>query len=426
MYRYFLLAICSAAISCVAQAGQIEVHPGDDLQAKIDQALPNDILILHAGTYRGNYTIDKPLVLEGEEGTVIDSEGVGSSLTLSGENIKVSKLTLLDYGRDLYEMNSGVRILPNSHQITIDSVIFEGPGFGVRADNSSYIRITNCEVTGDKSAHVLDRGDGVFLKYTNNVDILNSKFLHVRDGFYFESSEFTNSEGNRFGGVQYGIHYMYTKNHTAENNYAAGVIGGYAIMDTSHVLLKNNVVERAVEFGILLNMADNNIIEGNIVRTVHNRKGRPELDNEGKALFVFGSGENFVFNNQFSTSDIGVGVAFGGEGTLLYSNAFTDNKQQVRYVGSGAVEWSKDKRGNYWSNYQGWDLNQDGIGDFAFQPNDSLDRLFWFYPQTRFLMGSPMIALMRFLSSQFEIDKGKGVTDSYPLMTSPVKEEKPS
>ena len=31
-------------------------------------------------------------------------------------------------------------------------------------------------------------------------------------------------------------------------------------------------------------------------------------------------------------------------------------------------------------------------------------------------MDSPVVALLRWLAQQFEIDRGKGVTDSFPLM----------
>ena len=35
-------------------------------------------------------------------------------------------------------------------------------------------------------------------------------------------------------------------------------------------------------------------------------------------------------------------------------------------------------------------------------------------------MDSPVTALLRWLATQFEIDRGKGVTDSHPLVRPPV------
>ena len=75
-----------------------------------------------------------------------------------------------------------------------------------------------------------------------------------------------------------------------------------------------------------------------------------------------------------------------------------------------------DGRGNYWSDYLGWDRNDDGVGDVAYEPNDNVDRLLWLYPQVRLLMNSPSIELLRWVQRAFPVIKSPGVQDSYPLM----------
>ena len=67
-----------------------------------------------------------------------------------------------------------------------------------------------------------------------------------------------------------------------------------------------------------------------------------------------------------------------------------------------------------------WDAVGVGIADTPYQPNDSLDRIFWIYPEARFLMLSPVTALLRWFAARLHIDRAKGVTDSYPLMTAPI------
>ena len=166
-------------------------------------------------------------------------------------------------------------------------------------------------------------------------------------------------------------------------------------------------------------MADGCEVHDNDVARTHNQQGSAAANTEGKALFIYGPGRNRIHHNRFATSDIGISVAMGGEGNVIWENAVVDNTVQVRYVGTQPLEWSHQGRGNYWSNYLGWDINRDGVGDRPYQPNDSLDRLFWIYPEARFLMDSPVVALLRWLSLQFEVDRGKGVTDSFPLMKAP-------
>ena len=76
-------------------------------------------------------------------------------------------------------------------------------------------------------------------------------------------------------------------------------------------------------------------------------------------------------------------------------------------------------RGNYWSNYLGWDMNNDSIGDVMFEPNDGIDKLVWQYPEMKMLMDSPAVIILRWVQRQFPILKPPGVKDSFPLMTSP-------
>lgn len=48
----------------------------------------------------------------------------------------------------------------------------------------------------------------------------------------------------------------------------------------------------------------------------------------------------------------------------MEGNAFIANKQQVMYVATREQDWS----GNYWSDYLGWDLDDNGVGDTAHEP----------------------------------------------------------
>ena len=79
-------------------------------------------------------------------------------------------------------------------------------------------------------------------------------------------------------------------------------------------------------------------------------------------------------------------------------------------------EWSYAERGNYWSDYLGWDRNQNGVGDTAYEPNDAMDKLLWTYPLARLLINSPAVATLRWIQQAFPVLRPPGVQDSYPLM----------
>jgi nitrous oxidase accessory protein len=116
-------------------------------------------------------------------------------------------------------------------------------------------------------------------------------------------------------------------------------------------------------------------------------------------------------------AEIGIHLTAGSENIVVYGNSFTDNPTQVKYVSNQKQEWSLDGVGNYWSNYLGWDMNNDNKGDVAFEPNDGIDKLLWQYPEMKILMDSPAVLILRWVQRQFPVLKPPGVKDSFPLMS---------
>ena len=50
------------------------------------------------------------------------------------------------------------------------------------------------------------------------------------------------------------------------------------------------------------------------------------------------------------------------EGNTIYHNNFMNNEEQLYQLNSSNI-WDNDREGNYWSDYQGDDLDSDRIGD---------------------------------------------------------------
>lgn len=388
------------------------------------EAFDGDEIVLKPGHYQLQPVIESAIVMRGEgnaDDIVIEGPGKGAVVTVRVPGVRLENFTVKGYGSDLYAKDAGVRVMDGADGIVIRGLVIEGPGFGVRADRLEGLVLEGTSITGDAKMHVLDRGDGVFLNYVKRPKLTENRVRNVRDGFYFENVEESYCEGNFFTGAQYGIHWMYTRGDFATKNRAAGVRGGYALMSSRGVTLKDSETSGNIEFGVLVNVCESCVVDGNRIRDVHNPKGNPALDTEGKGIHIYGPGTSKIHGNQVLHSDIGIGVAMGGEGNVLWENAFIDNGIQVRYVGETPLEWSFEGRGNFWSTHMTWDVDHDGIADTPYQPNDSLDRIFWIYPEARFLMESPVVALLRWLADQFEIDRGKGVTDSHPLASWEVR-----
>ncbi|MGL5359285.1 MAG: nitrous oxide reductase family maturation protein NosD, partial [Shewanella sp.] len=291
-----------------------------------------------------------------------------------------------------------------------------GDGFGIYGEQIAAPHIRANRIRGNSKLYVLDRGDGIYFKHVTGPEVFGNYVEAVRDGVYLETVSHSRIAENQFTQLQYGIHYMYTHDDEAWHNHAAAVDGGYALMSSKQIYLHHNEVHGARDFGILLNITESCHVKANIASQVHNPKGTVELGNEGKGIFIYAAQNNRIEANEFSQSDTGVSMAMGGEQNRLWHNQLIANQTQVKYVGEAQLEWSVAGEGNYWSQYAGWDRNGDGIGDIAYRPNDSLDKLFWLYPEAKLLMDSPVVLLLRWVERQYQPRHASGIVDSFPLM----------
>jgi nitrous oxidase accessory protein len=169
-----------------------------------------------------------------------------------------------------------------------------------------------------------------------------------------------------------------------------------------------NVSEHDIGHGLMFNFANYSNVHDNIVR----RSGE-------KCLFIYDANFNQFHRNWFEGCEIGVHFTAGSEHNTIYDNAFVDNRNQVKYVGARFVEWSKDGRGNYWSDNPAFDLDGDGIADIPYRPNNIFDRVMWDAPLAKIFANSPAVQIIRWAQSQFPVLQTGGVVDSAPLMEAP-------
>jgi len=72
-----------------------------------------------------------------------------------------------------------------------------------------------------------------------------------------------------------------------------------------------------------------------------------------------GGGDNTVVGNSFLNNNVGIYVNCSGN--VIYHNNFANNTKHVMAFASST--WDNGFEGNYWTNYNGTDLDSDGIGD---------------------------------------------------------------
>lgn len=91
-------------------------------------------------------------------------------------------------------------------------------------------------------------------------------------------------------------------------------------------------------------------------------------NNTFRGVSLSSSDGNKVYFNTISENGIGAHVSYNVVPNTIYDNNFIDNPTQ----GEGSAEWDNGAEGNYWSDYNGTDLDGDGIGD-AVVPHLGID-----------------------------------------------------
>ena len=422
---YFLLS-CFMASPVFAKSWVI-----DSQQAAQDifkEVQDGDHIEVRAGTYTGAWNIDKSINIKAQSGAILDADKNSKAITISADRVTISGLTIKNWGDDIGELDSGVFIEKHASNVVLESLNLTGSAFGIWVDAADKATVKNCKIEGDLNVRSQDRGNGIHLFNVKNALIEGNEVWHTRDGIYIDTSNNNQLISNYLHDLRYGVHYMYSHDNELHRNITERTRTGYALMQSKRLDVQHNQSINDFNYGILMNYITDSTLKFNKVSMV--RQGRNPNTNmavgetiagaDGKALFIYNSVFNVISENEFSQSDLAIHLTGGSTDNKIYSNAFLGNRNQVKYVSNRKQEWSFEGKGNYWSDYLGWDVDKDGLGDSQYIPNNGLDKLLWKFPNARMLFNSPGVLLLRWVEAQFPIFKAPGITDSFPRMHKPI------
>jgi nitrous oxidase accessory protein len=155
-------------------------------------------------------------------------------------------------------------------------------------------------------------------------------------------------------------------------------------------------------------LAEDNLFVGNRVGL--------HLDNSPSAVGV----EHMIRGNVFGFNDIGVAFMPSVSGNIFTENAIVDNVEQIAILGSGLLEgnaFAAGGRGNYWSDYQGFDLDRDGVGDIEYRAEGIFENLIDREPLMRLFLFSPAQHAIESAARAFPVVAPRPkVVDPAPLM----------
>lgn len=365
----------------------------------LKKAKNGDVIEVRAGEYRERLKIDKAVHLKGINNPTIIGNG-GLIVTIASKGVTVEGFTIIDENPTSQLKSAGIYISKGSNGAVIKNNRLYGVMHGVWSVGARGIRVENNIIEGKKKLGMNHRGNGITLTDSQEAVVIGNKIDYCRDGMYIEVSHDGKFINNEMRNCRYAIHTMWAGRAVFSKNTAVGNLVGIAIMYSRHSEITDNIAVGNSTHGILLIQATRNYIARNTV--VGNPKG----------VHFFNSIFNNMVSNLIMNNSLGLHNWGGSEDNTVNKNSFIDNKVQVKFVAGRNQQWDN----NYWSNYLGWDMNADGIGDMPFESNTVVDHILWRYPAAKLLYASPSFQFLWMLEKHFPVLKVPRVVDTKPSM----------
>ncbi len=370
--------------------------PYTTIEAALAAAAVGDTIEVHGGVYPAPLIVDKSVTLLGVDQPVIDGQGAGSLVLIRAPEAVFSGFTVRSSGQSLSHEDTGI-VVQGANVVVRDNVL-EDVLFGIYFANASGGIAQNNIIRG-KALEESVRGDGVRVWYSDNVQLLDNDVMFGRDMLIWYADNIT-IRGNTIHNNRYGLHFMYNKSAVVEDNIIEdNTVGAYMMYSADLVMARNQFLNnRGVSgYGVALKDMDGAHITENMF--VSNVVG-VYLDNSPALYDVYNTfSDNFVAYN-----DIGLMGLPSLRHNIFQDNGFVENLQQIAVQGRGSLlnnQWSADGVGNYWSNYVGYDRDNDGIGDMPFRAEKLFESLTDSSPALRLFLFSPASQAIDFAAAAF-------------------------
>jgi len=400
-----LLAAALQAVVSVGTGG----HP--TIAAGLAAAGPWDTVRVAAGVYHEHPRLDRPVVLVGEPGAVIDGDGRGIVIYVRAPAV-IRGLTIRNSGGDQSREHAGL-LAERAAGLVVEHNRFENVLFGIYLKQSDSAVVRHNEIEG-KDLEVSLRGDGIRLWYSHEGVIEDNVVRRSRDVVIW----FCNGTAVRRNHVfdsRYGLHYMYSdRNRFEDNEFVRNHVGAF-IMYSNDITFRGNLFADArgtTGRGLGFKDADRITAVGNVM--VKNAVGI-SIDNSPHSVGV----TNEFRDNVVAYNDVGVALLPSVHDNVFRGNALVSNVRPVSVSGGGtalANRWV----GNYWSEYAGFDRDGDGFGDTPFRFDRLSDDILAAHDGLQVLELGLAVAALNTLSRVLPLLQPEAVVvDSAPRVTAP-------
>ena len=356
------------------------------------------------GEYFENLVIETSVTLCGDNYPHIRGSYQGSVIYVKAAGTVIEGLHISEAGTRLIKDMACILIETDSVQVRHN--LIDESLHGIYVKGGSWITIENNRIAGRLDLIESDRGNGIHLWNSRHGLIAQNEVYNTRDGIYFSFAHQTMIRHNYIHQVRYGLHYMYSNHNTFEENLFDNNVAGAALMYSADIGFYRNVFSRCRGFrayGILYQSMDSTRAEYNLI-----------LDNS-RGIFINNSSMNVLKFNDVVDNDVAIQLNGGGEDNVLAANNFINNLNELLLdVSRSNIQWTDDGGGNYWTGYDGYDLDGDGIGDLPYTIQNVFQVLENNCPEVRYYLFSPAAEILEAAEKALPILKMGNSRDMKP------------
>lgn len=205
--------------------------------------------------------------------------------------------------------------------------------------------------------------------------------------------------------LRYGLHFMFSNDNSYQKNVFEHNGAGVAVMFSKRIEMIENTFKRnwgPASYGLLLKEINDASLIGNVF--------------EDNTIGINADGTNRIKfkNNEFISNGYAIKVLGACYDNTFSANNFLFNAFDLAYT--GRIN-GNTFTGNYWSDYTGYDLDQDGVGDIPFRPVRLFSYLVNEVPESIVLLRSLFIDLMDFSERITPVFTPAELLDEKPSMT---------
>ncbi len=353
--------------------------------------------------YENTLLINKSIVLIGVNFPVLSGSKKLEIIKVRADNVVVKGFVFKDTGLNFVYDNAAIK-LDSVRNCIIENNKFINNFFGIYLSRSSNCKVINNELEAFQTKETYS-GNGIHLWQCREMLIKNNKIKGHRDGIYFEFVKKSVIEDNQSeNNLRYGLHFMfsdscsYTKNHFVKNG------AGVAVMFTKNVDMHNNRFEYnwgGASYGLLLkDISDSRIYNNQFIKN-------------SCAIYFEGCNRVVTYDNNFIENGWGIRMMANSMDNTFLKNNFIGNSLDVT---TNSTKSYNHFEGNYWSEYKGYDLDKDGIGDIPHRPVKLFSIIIERNRPSLILIRSLFVNILNIAENIFPTLTPQTLTDTKPSM----------